>query len=451
MTRIKKRKKMKIQLKEHFTYKKLIRFSLPSIGMMVFTSVYGVVDGYFVSNFAGKTQFAGLNFIFPYIMILGALGFMIGTGGTALIGKTLGEGKREEANKIFSFLIYFSLIAGTVIGVIGFFTVKPVALLLGADADMAEICMIYGRICMLGMPAFMLQFEFQSLFVVAEKPQLGLYVTVGSGVMNMALDALLVGAFRLGVGGAASATVASQIVGGFVPVVYFLCKNKSLLHLGKTAFMGKTLLRVLGNGFSEFVSNISSSVVGMVYNFQLMKYAGEDGVAAYGVLMYVCFVFVSIYIGYSVGVAPVISYHYGAQNRDELKSLRKKSLVLIFIFAAVMLVAGESLAYPLSYLFTGYDEELMKLTARAFFIFSFSFLFSALPIFGSSFFTALNDGFTSAAISFLRTAVFQIGAVLLLPLAFKVDGIWYSLVFAEVTASAVAAVLLLVNRKKYGY
>ncbi len=440
-----------IQLSDHFTYKKLMRFSLPTILMMVFSSVYGVVDGYFVSNFGGKAPFAAVNFIYPYIMILAGFGFMIGTGGCALIGKTLGEDKPKQANQYFSMLLYVTLAVGLALAALCFFTVRPVAAVLGADAEMLDYCTLYGKISAAGILFLMLQFEFQSFFVLAEKPQLGLYFTLGAGIMNMFLDWLLVGVCGQGIAGAAIATVASQVVGGGFPIVYFARKNSSLLRMGKPYFSLRPLLKTLGNGSSEFVSNISMSVVGMLYNVQLMKYAGENGVAAYGVLMYVNFVFISMFIGYSVGVAPVISFHFGAGNTRELRSLLRKSLRVIAVMALLMLLAGEGLAGPLSKLFVGYDSELLEMTVRAFVIFSFSFPAAALPIFGSSFFTALNDGMTSAVISFLRTAVFQVAAVLLLPLWLGIDGIWYSVIAAELIAACLTVFFWIKKQPQYGY
>ena len=441
----------KIQLSDHFYYGKLLRFTLPSIIMMIFTSIYGVVDGFFVSNFVGKTPFAAVNFIMPFLMILGAFGFMFGTGGSALISKTLGEGDRRRANRIFSLIVYTSLLLGIAVAILGIVFIRPVAALLGAEGTMLEDCVTYGRIILVALPACMLQFEFQSFFVTAEKPQLGLWVTVASGVTNMVLDALLVAVFPFGLVGAAVATALSQMVGGIVPLFYFAGKNSSLLRLGKTAFDGKALLKTCTNGSSELMSNISMSLVGMLYNLQLIRYAGEDGVAAYGVLMYVNMIFLAAYIGYSVGTAPVIGYHYGAENHKELKSLLKKSFVLIGICSVAMLLLGEVLAYPLSLLFVGYDPTLLELTLGGFRIFSFSFLFSGIAIFGSSFFTALNDGLTSALISFLRTLVFQIAAVLILPLIWEINGIWISIVVAEIMAVAATLLFLFLKRKRYHY
>ena len=440
---------MNIQLSDHFDTRRLLRFALPSILMMVFTSVYGVVDGFFVSNFVGKTPFAAVNFIMPFLMVLGALGFMLGTGGSALIGKLLGEENREKANQVFSLLIYVTLIAGVVVAAVGKLVIRPVALLLGADMTMADDCVLYGRIVLLGLPALMLQFEFHSFFVTAEKPQLGLYVTVAAGVMNMVLDGVLVGLLRWGIPGAAIATVASQAVGGFLPLLYFARRNTSLLRLGRTRFDWPSLRKTLFNGSSEFVSNISMSVVGMLYNGQLMKYAGEDGVAAYGVLMYVTMIFLAVFIGYSVSTAPVISFHFGARDKAELKNLLRRSLGVIGVFSVIMLLLGEVLARPLARIFVGYDEELMDVTLHAFRIYSFTFLLCGVPIFGSSFFTALNDGLTSALISFLRTVVFQVAAVLLLPLLFGLDGIWYSLIVAELAAAAVTVFFWMKKREVY--
>ena len=440
-----------IQLSDHFTCRRLLRFTLPSIIMLVFTSIYGVVDGFFVSNFVGKTPFTAVNFVWPFLMILGAVGFMFGTGGGALIAKTMGEGRREEACRLFSLLVYISIGCGLALTVVGLIVLRPVCMALGAEGRLLEDAVIYGRVLLLGIPAYILQYEFQCLFATAEKPQLGLYVTVAAGLTNIILDALLVAVFPLGLVGAASATVLSQVVGGVIPLFYFARPNSSLLRLGKTRFDGKALLRTCTNGSSELLSNISMSIVSMLYNVQLLHYAGEDGIAAYGVLMYVNMVFIAVFIGYSVGVSPVVSFHYGAQNHDELRGLRRSSLAITGIFAVVMFTAAESLARPLSLIFVGYDPTLLEMTLRAFFIYSFSFLFAGFAIFGSSFFTALNDGPVSAAISFLRTMVFQVTAVLLFPLVWELDGIWLSIVAAEGLAVAVTVVFLIGKRKKYKY
>lgn len=442
---------MKIQLSEHFNYKKLLRFTLPSIIMMIFTSIYSVVDGFFVSNFVGKTPFAAVNFIMPFLMILGAFGFMFGTGGSALISKTMGEGDKERAKQLFSLFIYVSAGCGVVIAAAGIIFIRPVAALLGADGTMLEDCVRYGRIILIALPAYMLQFEFQSFFVAAEKPHLGLVVTIAAGVTNMTLDALLVAVFSLGLVGAAAATAISQCVGGIIPPIYFLCPNSSILRLTRTKFDGRALFKACTNGASELMSNISMSIVGMLYNMQLIKYAGENGVAAYGVLMYVNFIFLAAFIGYSVGTAPIIGYNYGSGNHSELKNLLKKSLCLIGIFSVAMVVAAEGLAHPLASMFVGYDLELFKMTLRGFMIYSFSFLFSGMAIFGSSFFTALNDGLISALISFLRTLVFQVAAVLIFPLIWGIDGIWVSIVAAELMAVSVTVMFLLMKRKKYHY
>lgn len=442
---------MNIQLSDHFTYKKLLRFTLPSIAMMIFTSIYGVVDGFFVSNYVGKTPFAAVNFIMPFLMILGAFGFMLGTGGSALISKTLGEGKTEKAHCLFSMVVCVSILLGIVIAVLGVICIRPAASLLGAEGEMLDSCVLYGRIILAAIPAYMLQQEFQSFFIMAEKPQLGLYTTITAGVTNMILDGLFIAVFRWGVAGAAIATGISQVIGGVIPVLYFLRPNTSLLKLTRPSFDGRALLRICTNGSSELMSNVSMSLVGMLYNMQLMKYAGENGVAAYGVLMYVSMIFIAAFIGYTIGTAPVISYHYGAGNHDELKSLLKKSLIIVSVFSLGMLILGEVLARPLSVIFVGYDTELLSLTLKGFAIFSFSFLFSGFAIYGSGFFTALNNGLISAVISFLRTLVFQVAAILILPLIWGIDGIWISIVVAEVMATAVTILFWIGNRSKYHY
>lgn len=442
---------MNIQLSEHFNYKKLLRFTLPSIIMMIFTSIYGVVDGFFVSNFVGKTSFAAVNFIMPFLMILGCIGFMFGTGGGALIAKTMGEGKQEKANQLFSLFIYVSLACSIVIMILGIAFVRPVASILGAEDSMLDNCVLYGRVILIALPAYILQYEFQSFFITAQKPQLGLIVTVAAGVANMIGDALFIAVFQWGLVGAAVATALSQIIGGVIPFIYFSRKNTSLLHLTKTKYDGKALLKACTNGSSELMSNISMSIVSMLYNVQLMKYAGEDGVSAYGVLMYVNLIFLAAFIGYSVGSAPIISYHYGAENHKELKSLLRKSLVVIGIFSIAMLLFAEVMAKPLAMIFVGYDQELLKLTLRGFSIFSFSFLFAGIAIFGSSFFTALNNGLISAMISFLRTLVFQIAAVLIFPLFLEIDGIWISIVAAEIMAALVTSLFLIGKRSSYHY
>ena len=441
----------KIQLSDHFTYRKLFRFTLPSIVMMVFTSIYGVVDGFFISNYAGKTAFASVNLVMPFIMILGGMGFMIGTGGTALVSVVLGQKDHERANRYFSMMIYLTVIMGVILSVLGFTFMKSIAVLLGATEEMLADCVLYGRIVISFTTAFMLQNVFQSFLIAAEKPKFGLVVTVIAGATNMILDWLFVGVFGWGVAGAAAATGLSQCAGGLVPLIYFLLPNKSLLRLTWTRLELIPLLKACGNGSSELMSNISSSIVSMIYNFQLLKYVGENGVSAFGVLMYVQFIFVAIFIGYSIGCAPVVSYHYGAGNSQEVKNMLKKSMLLMGTLGILLSALAFCLAEPLSKIFVGYDAELHALTSHAFRLFSFSFLLAGFNIYCSSFFTALNNGAISAAVSFLRTLLFQTSAVLILPLILDVDGIWLSNAFAEVFAFAISAIFLITKRKKYHY
>ena len=440
-----------IQLSDHFTYNKLLRFTFPSIVMMVFTSIYGVVDGFFVSNFAGKTSFAAINLIMPFVMILGGMGFMIGTGGTATVAKVLGEGDRPRANRYFSMMIYLTLALGAVLSVIGVIFMRPVSILLGATPEMLDDCVLYGRIVTGFTITFMLQNVFQSLMITAQKPKLGLAITVAAGVTNMVLDALFVGVFDWGVAGAAVATGISQSVGGVLPLLYFLRPNGSLLRLVPAKPEIRVLLGACGNGSSELMSNISSSIVSMIYNFQLLKYIGENGVSAYGVLMYVQFIFIAIFIGYAIGCAPIVGYHYGAGNHAELRNMLRKSVILMGGSGIVLTASAFFLAEPLAKIFVGYDAALLTLTTHAFRLFSLAFLLAGFNIFASSFFTALSNGAVSAAISFLRTLVFQTSSVLLLPLLLDVDGIWWSISLAELCAFVISLLFLIAKRKKYHY
>lgn len=444
-------KRNTISLSDHFDLRRLLQYTLPSIVMMIFTSIYGVVDGFFVSNFVGKTPFAALNLVYPFLMIFGCIGFMFGTGASALIAKTMGEKDLKKSNELFTLAVAVAAGLGVLLAMIGFALIRPFALWMGAEGELLENGVLYGKIILLALPFYVLQYEFQCLFATAQKPKLGLYVTVLAGVTNMVLDAVFVAVFHWGLVGAAAATAASQLIGGILPLIYFSCKNSSLLRFCRFRFDGGALVKICTNGSSEFLSNVSGSLVSMLYNAQLMKYAGEDGIAAYGVLMYVQMIFLAIFIGYSVGSAPIVGYHYGAQNKKELRNLLFTSLKFIAVCAILMFAAGELLAEPVTILFAGYDEGLLEITLRAFSIFSFSFLFSGFSIYGSSFFTALNDGLTSAAVSFLRTLVFQIAAVLLFPLIWQLDGVWMSIVAAEIMSLLATVFFLLIKKKRYGY
>lgn len=442
---------MNIQLSDHFTYRRLIRFVLPSVAMMILTSIYGVVDGLFVSNFVGKTPFAAVNLVIPFTMILGAFGFMLGTGGTALVAKTLGEGRQEEANRIFSMLIYFALGLGVLLTIFGIAVLKGIVIKMGADDAMLHHCMIYGRIVLLGIPFYMLQNMFQNFLIAAEKPQLGLIVTIAAGVTNMVLDALFIAVLGWGVAGAAAATALGQCVGGLVPFVYFARKNSSKLSLVKTRLMGGALFHACTNGSSELVSNVSMSLVGMLYNLQLMKFAGENGVAAYGVIMYVNFIFIAIFLGYAYGSAPIVAFNYGARRTEELQNVLKKSLKLILGTGISLFLIATVFADVLSGLFVGYDAELYRLTVRGFHLYAISFLLCGFNIYGSSFFTALNNGVVSAAISFLRTVVFEVAAILILPVFFGVDGIWCAITVAELASILITIGAFSALRRRYQY
>ena len=442
---------MRIQLSDHFHYSRLIRFVLPTIVMMVFTSIYTVVDGLFVSNFAGKTAFAAVNLIMPILMGMGAVGFLIGTGGSAVISRTLGEGNREKACQYFSMMIYVTIGIGIMLSVVGLIFLRPISQALGAEGQMLEDCVTYGTIWLIFQTAFILQCAFQSFFVTAEKPKLGLYVTVAAGMSNVVLDALFVAVFQWGLIGAVCATVISQMVGGIFPLVYFARKNDSLLRLTRARIEWKILLRVCTNGSSELMTNLSASLVNILYNFQLMAIAGENGVAAYGVIMYVNFIFTAVYFGYAVGCAPIISYHFGADNHAELKNLFRKSLIITAVLGLAMMISSQILASPLAKIFVGYDAELFELTCHGFRIYAFSFLLCGFNIFSSAFFTALNNGAVSAGIAFLRTLVFQLAAILILPGLLGIDGVWLAIVAAEILALTVSVYFFISRKKQYHY
>ena len=442
---------MRIQLSDHFTFGKLIRFTLPSIAMMIFTSIYGVVDGFFVSNYVGGTPFAALNLIMPFIMVMSAIGFMFGSGGSALVAFTLGTGDKKKANEVFSLIIYLLIGVGLVLSIVGFILARPVALMLGATDAMVDYCVTYARVCALGLVPFMLQNSFQSFTVVAEKPRLGLYVTIAAGVTNMFLDWLFMGVLGMGIASAAAASVLGMYVGGGLPFIYFVKKNSSLLRLTRPSKDFSAIWKAAINGSSEFMTNISVSVVNMLYNFQLMKFAGEHGVSAYGIIMYTNFIFLGVFFGYAIGVSPIIGYHYGTGEKAELKNVFSKSLKLISAAAVIMVIVAEIISSPLAMIFASYDKELLAITTHAIRIYSISFLLMGFNIFGSALFTALNDGLISAIISFFRTLLFQIAAVVILPMIFGLDGIWFSIICAELLALVVTSYCILKFKKKYGY
>ena len=443
---------MTIQLSEHFTYKKIFRFALPSIVMMVFTSIYGVVDGTFVSNFVGKTPFAAVNLVWPFLMILGAFGFMIGTGGSALVAKTLGENKKEDANRYFTMLITLVVILGVLLTIIGLIVLRPLSSALGASGQMLEDCVTYGRTLMIFNTAFMLQSVFQSLFITAEKPRLGLIMTVAAGLTNMVLDALFIAVFKWGLVGAALASGLSQCIGGILPLIYFLSsKNDTPLKFVKTKMEGKVLLKACTNGASELMTTVSSSLVSMLYNFQLMRLAGQNGIAAYGAVMYVEFAFIAVFIGYSIGTAPIVSYHYGSENHNEVKNMLQKSFKIMSILGITMMVLAQILASPLAKVFVGYDKQLFDMTVHGFRLFSFYFILAGINIYASSFFTALNNGMISAIISFSRTLGFETLAVIILPIFLQLDGVWLAITVAEICAFVISISFLIAKKEKYHY
>ncbi len=442
---------MEIGLDGHFTYRKLLRFVASPVLMMLFTSLYGVVDGFFVSNYVGSTGLAAVNLIWPLVMGVSTIGFMVGSGGSAVVSKTLGEGDHQKANSYFSLLIYVTAGVGLALSVLFLFLIRPVSVALGASGPLLADCVSYGRWLTVFALPFILQVAFQSFLVTAGKPDLSLGFSIFGGVANMVLDWLFIVPLHMGVAGAALATGLGQVIGGVIPLVYFLGKNNSLLSLGRTKWNGWVLLKTCTNGASEMVTNLSTTVVQTLYNIRLMGLVGEAGVAAYGIILYVMFVFTALYYGYAMGAAPLVGFHFGARNRKELQSLFRKSIVLLLGAGVILTALAEAVSGPLTAVFAGYDPDLFALTLRGFRLYALSFLLMGMSVWGSAFFTALSNGLVSAVISFLRTLVFETGAVLLLPLVLGLDGIWLSGLAAEIASLAVTVGFFRRMGPRYGY
>ena len=442
---------MQIKLSDHFSYGRLLRFTLPSIIMMVISSIYSVVDGLFVSNLVGDLALSSVNIVFPVAMIVGSFGFMLGTGGSAIVARTMGEGDQPLANRYFSMIIYAVVVLGAVLSTVCVIYMEPIARFAGASDALIGDCVVYGRILLAGSVPFMLQTSFQSFFVVAEKPHLGLALSIAAGVTNMVMDYVLIAVCDLGVAGAAIATVMGYCVGGVLPLLYFLRPKREGIRLTHTRFYGKQLLHACTNGSSELMSNISASIVGILYNIQLMCLIGEQGVAAYSVMMYVDFVFVATFLGFSIGSAPIVSYHYGAGNHPELKNVFRKSMTVILCTSVAMVILSELLSRPLSSAFVGYNAGLLEMTVHGFRLFALCYLFCGINIYASSFFTALCNGALSALISFLRSLLLRGGMVLLMPILFGLDGIWTAVIAAEGLGAVVSLGLLYAKRRQYQY
>ncbi len=442
---------MPIDMGKHFTFADLFRFTLPTIGMMLFMSAYVMVDGFFVSNWCGSVALAAVNFVYPIPMILGTIGFMMGTGGSAIVAKTRGEGDDDRANREFSLLVYAAIVAGVVCIALGVIILQPMLAALGAQGEMLDDCLVYGYVLIIGLPATILQYLFQELLITAGKPNLAFGVTFAAGIANIVLDAALIVGLNMGVLGAAIGTIAGEAIGGIIPLVYFARPNKSFLRLGRTTLNWRLLGHAAVNGSSEMVSNIAMSVVSIAYNVQLLRYMGSDGVAAYGVIMYVGMAFAAIFMGYIIGSAPLMSYQYGAKNTTEMQSLFRKSLVIITISALVMFGATRVLAAPLAQIFVGYDQSLVELTTHAMLVYALAVLLMGFNMYGSALFTSLGNGVVSAIISFVRTLIFEVGAVLLLPILVGAEGIWYSVSVAELAAIILTGIFTISLAPTYGY
>ena len=442
---------MAIRLSDRFSYGRLVRFALPSIAMMIFISIYSMVDGLFVSNFTGKEALAAVNLVYPLAMALGSIGFMFGTGGAALVAKTMGEGDEVRANRLFTFIALAAAALSVVLCAVGAFALEPLLGFLGADGQLLDLSLLYGRVLLAALPFSVLQNMFQSFFIAAEKPYVGLAVTVAAGLSNIVLDYLFIVVFGWGIAGAAVATMVGQVLGAAVSVAYFARSRTSRLRFARPVRDLRALGKACVNGSSELMTEVAASVVSTLYNFQLLMLLGADGVAAYGVIMYVNFVFTAVFFGFAMGTGPVVSYHYGAQNKDELKSLFRKSLVLVGGAGVTMFAASQLFGGALVGVFVGYDPDLVALTLHGFRIYSVSFLMAGFNIYGSAFFTALNNGKVSALVSFMRTLVFETSTVMLLPLVWGVDGVWSAIIVAEACALVLTVGFLVYLRKPYGY
>lgn len=438
-----------INLKEHFDSRKIIKFTLPTIIMTLFTSIYGIVDGIFVSNIINSNAFASINLIMPFTLILGSIGFMFGTGGSALVSKILGENESKKAKEYFSVLIYSLIIIGVIISIISFIFMKPIATFLGAKDELLEMSMLYGKILMFSLPFLFLQNCFQSFMIVAERPKIGLVISLISGISNMILDYIFIYLFKFGIIGAGGATAISQFIGGIIPLVYFGRKNTTTLKLVKTKLLIKPIINTCYNGLSEMVSNISYSIVNILFNLQIMKYIGVNGIVAYGIINYVSFIFISVYLGFSTGAIPIISYHYGAKNKDEIKNLLKIGVRILFVVSIILTLIAEIFSKIFASIFVAYDTELLKLSTTAFRLFSVSYLISWFNLYVSSFFTALNDGRTSAVISFSRAFVGQIIMILVLPILFGINGLWLAATFSEIISLFISLIFLIKYKDKY--
>lgn len=441
----------KIQLSDHFTYGRLIRFVVPSVAMMVFTSIYSVVDGFFVSNYVGVTGFAAINLMLPILMFFSCLGFLFGTGGTAIVSRTFGEGNPERANSYFSLICYAILITGVAVTVVTIIIMPWVVTRLGATGQLREYAILYGRITMLSTPLYMMQTASQSFFAAAERPQMGMYMTIAGGLTNIGLDYILVAKLGYGLIGASVATTVTEGVSGLVALVFFMAPNGSLLRIGKTAFNGKVLTEACANGASELMSSLSSTVVGVLCNYQLMRFGGENGIAAYGVIMYVGFVFISMFLGYAFGVAPVVGYNYGAENHSELRNVLVKSLTLIGAAGVAMAALAQIFAGAIGQIYVGYNAELLEMTVHGMKIYMLSYLVCGFNIFGSAFFTALSNGKVSAVLSAMRSFVFQAVCLIVLPMFLEITGVWSATLLAEGLTVIMTATVLIRLRERYHY
>ncbi len=442
---------MEHALAKKFSLASLLLFAAPNIIMMIVLSMYIIVDGMFVARFIGTTALSAINMFYPAICFEMALGIMIATGGSAIAAKKLGEGKQKEAQNNLSFLMVVEGSFGIVIAVVGNLFTAEIVSFLGASAAQAPLSITYAKIIFSFAPAFFLQTAFQTFFVTAGKPALGLIVTILGGVANILLDYIFMAPLRLGVTGAAIATGIGYCIPAMVGVIFFLKAKTNPFHFVRPRFDGKVLLQACANGSSEMVTNLSNAVTTFLFNFTLLQFYGEDGVASITIILYFQYLFTALYFGYSNGIAPIISYKYGNDDRKQLQALFKNSVLFLIISSIAANVLLHFTISKLLTIFTAENSPVYQITLHGFSIYSMAFMIMGLGIFSSAMFTAFSDGITSAIISFSRTFLFIVGAILLLPAILGERGVWLAVPIAEAFGFLISILYLIGKKQKFHY
>lgn len=418
---------------------------------MVFMSLYTMVDGVFVSRFAGTAALSAVNIVYPMVSVVVAVGVMLATGGSAIIAKRMGEGKPEQARQNFSYLILAGVLIAVGMAALALVFLKPLLHLLGARGALFELCYAYALPLVFFIPSGILQMLFQTLLVTAGRPMLGLTVTVLGGVANIVLDYLFIVPLQMGIAGAAIATGIGFSIPAVFGLLYFALRRSGPLCFVRPKGGGKMLLRCCANGSSEMVTNMSTAVTTFLFNLLMMRYAGEDGVASITIVLYTQYLMTAVYMGYATGTAPVFSFHHGSRNGEQLRRLFRISMGFIALCSVATFALALVFAKQVVVIFTPAGSPVFEMALYGFRLFSGSFLFAGVGIFASAMFTAFSDGKVSAAISFLRTFAFIVLALLLLPLAMGLDGVWLAVPLAEVLGFGVSLFFLYRKKKRYCY